>query len=169
MSKSEKKKSNDSPKTFSEYLTLKYFEENFQEMKRLSWDEMFMEIAKVVAKRSKDPHTQVGAVIVKDGRILGIGYNAEPKNFTYEFDWHSEEKYKYVIHAEMNAIANSTYFGNSINGAKIYLTLSPCHDCVKMLVQFGITEVIFEKKYKDFEEAEMIAKTAGLKLIEKKF
>ena len=76
-------------------------------LSRPTWNELFMDIAKLTAKRSKDPHTKVGAVLVKDNHILGIGYNGEPRDFSYDFDWHSSEKYDYVIHAEMNAIANA--------------------------------------------------------------
>lgn len=132
---------------------------------RPTWNDMFMQIAEVVAKRSKDPHTKVGAVIVKDNHILGVGYNAEPKGFSYDFDWHSKEKYDYVIHAELNAIANSTYFGNSIAGSTIYLTLSPCSECMKLLIQYGIGTIYYKDKYKDFEKSERMAKYSNIKLI----
>ena len=132
---------------------------------RPTWNDMFMQIAEVVAKRSKDPHTKVGAVIVKDNHILGVGYNAEPRGFSYDFDWHSKEKYDYVIHAELNAIANSTYFGNSIAGSTIYLTLSPCSECMKLLIQYGISTIYYKDKYKDFEKSERMAKYSNIKLI----
>lgn len=132
---------------------------------RPTWDEMYMKIAEVVATRSKDPHTKVGAVIVKNNHILGIGYNAEPKGFSYNFDWHSEEKYDYVIHAELNAIANSTYFGNSIAGSTMYLTLSPCCECMKLLIQYGIDTVYYKDTYKDFEKSKKMAKYSNIKLI----
>jgi len=132
---------------------------------RLTWDEMYLEIAKIVAKRSKDPHTKVGAVLVKDNHILSIGYNAEPKNCKYKFNWHSTEKYAYVIHAELNAIANATYYGNSIQDSVIYLTLSPCHDCMKLLIQYGIKKVYFLDIYKDFALTKKLAKSSGIKLI----
>lgn len=132
---------------------------------RPSWNEMYMQIAEIVAKRSKDPHTKVGAVIVKDNRILGIGYNAEPKNFSYEFDWNSAEKYDYVIHAELNAISNATYYGNSIEGSTIFLTLSPCHECMKLLIQYGIRTIYYKDKYKDFDLSEKMAKHSNIKMI----
>lgn len=132
---------------------------------RLTWDEMYLEIAKIVAKRSKDPHTKVGAVLVKDNHILSIGYNAEPKNCKYKFNWHSTEKYDYVIHAELNAIANATYYGNSIQDSVIYLTLSPCHDCMKLLIQYGIKKVYFLDVYKDFALTKKLATSSGIKLI----
>ena len=132
---------------------------------RPTWNELFMDIAKLTAKRSKDPHTKVGAVIVKDNHILGLGYNAEPRGFSYDFDWNSKEKYDYVIHAELNAIANSTYFGNSIAGSTIYLTLSPCSECMKLLIQYGIGTIYYKDKYKDFEKSEKMAKYSNIKLI----
>jgi len=133
---------------------------------RPAWNDMFMRIAEIVATRSKDPHTKVGAVIVKDNHILGIGYNAEPKGFAYNFDWNSKEKYDYVIHAELNAIANSTYFGNSIAGSVIYLTLSPCKECMKLVAQYGIKTVYYKEKYKDFELTKKFAKYANIDLIQ---
>ena len=78
---------------------------------RYSWQKMYIEIAKVVAKRSEDPRTKVGAVLVKDGCIIGVGYNGVPRHCNYAFDWNTDEKYKFVIHAEMNAIANANMQG----------------------------------------------------------
>lgn len=132
---------------------------------RYSWQKMFIEIAKVVAKRSADPHTQVGAVLVKDNHVIGVGYNGAPKQFKYDFDWHSSEKYDYVIHAEMNAVANSNAMGVNCDGADIYLTLSPCHDCIKLLIQHGIKTVYYINEYKDFELTKKIANNANIELV----
>lgn len=131
---------------------------------RPSWDETFMDIAKVVAKRSKDPHTKVGCVIVKDGRILSIGYNGEPRQFNYHFDWSSTEKYDYVIHAELNAIANANYNGVSVKDSTVYLTLSPCKDCIKLLAQHGIRQIFYLDEYKDFDKTKFIAANANVVL-----
>lgn len=131
---------------------------------RPTWTETFFELAKVIAKRSKDPKTKVGAVLVKNGRVIGLGYNGEPKEFTYSFNWDSEEKYDYVIHAELNAIANACSIGANVAGSDIYLTLSPCSNCIKLLIQHDIKNVYFLKKYKDFELTEKIAKHANIKL-----
>lgn len=126
---------------------------------RPSWAETFVAVAKDVARRSKDPHTKVGAVLVKNNCILATGYNGDPRGFSYAFDWSTEEKYDYVIHAEMNAIANAVYngAGNSIKGSEIYLTLSPCHHCILQLIQFGVAKVHYLKEYKDFELTKKIA------------
>lgn len=133
---------------------------------RITWQDMFFEIADIVSKRSKDPHTQVGAVLVKENHIIGIGYNGDPKSFTYEFNWNTEEKYNYVIHAEMNAIANANYIGVNCKDADIYITHSPCNKCILLLIQHGIKNVYFKKKYKDFELTKKIADNSSINLIQ---
>ena len=120
----------------------------------ISWEEYFMAIAKLSAMRSKDPSTQVGACIVSnDNRILSIGYNGAPNGFCDdEFPWAREganldTKYPYVVHAELNAILNSTV---DLAGCRIYVSLFPCNECTKAIIQSGITEIIYEDdKYHD--------------------
>ena len=115
----------------------------------ISWDEYFMGVAKLSAKRSKDPNTQVGCCIVnQDKRIVAVGYNGLPKNCIDEdYPWTSrvgdlhETKYAYVVHAELNAILNAT---TPLKGCTLYVTLYPCNECVKSIIQSGISEVIFE-------------------------
>ena len=115
----------------------------------ISWDEYFMGVAKLSAKRSKDPNTQVGCCIVnQDKRIVAVGYNGLPKNCIDEdYPWASrvgdlhETKYAYVVHAELNAILNAT---TPLKGCTLYVTLYPCNECVKSIIQSGISEVIFE-------------------------
>ena len=122
----------------------------------INWDQYFMGVAVLSAKRSKDPNTQVGACLVnKDKRIVGIGYNGFPRHIDDDsFPWTdkeklSESKYAYVVHAEANAILNAT---QSLVDATIYVTLFPCHECVKLLIQSGITEFIYySDKYNDTE------------------
>ncbi len=126
-------------------------------MDRYSWQKMYIEIAKVVAKRSEDPRTKVGAVLVKDGCIIGVGYNGVPRHCNYTFDWNSDEKYKYVIHAEMNAIANANMQGISCKDADIYITLSPCSECMKLLVQHQIRNVFYLEQYREFTTTKFIA------------
>jgi dCMP deaminase len=135
---------------------------------RPTWFETYIEIAKVISKRSKDPHTKVGAVLVKDGCVIGVGYNGEPRNCSVDFNWNSEEKYDYVVHAEMNAIANACSIGVSCVGADIFITMSPCHDCLKLLIQHKIKNIYFLTKYKDFELTEKIAKNSQINLIQLK-
>ena len=117
----------------------------------LSWDEFFMGVAKMAAGRSKDPSTQVGACIVsKENRILSIGYNGAPNRFEDdEFPWNRESKdsletkYPYVCHAELNAILNFPGSKKDLEGSKIYVDLFPCNECAKIIIQAGITEVIY--------------------------
>ena len=123
----------------------------------LSWDEYFMNIAKLSAMRSKDPNTQVGACIVdKNNRILSIGYNGAPNNFNDDkFPWSRgglplKTKYLYVCHAELNAILNFYGEKTRLNDAKLYVTLFPCNECAKAVIQSGIKEIIYEiDKYAD--------------------
>ena len=113
----------------------------------LSWDEYFMGIAILSAHRSKDPNTNVGACIVSDeNRILSMGYNGMPAGCSDDlFPWNREgdladTKYAYVCHAEMNAILN--YTGTTaIKGSKLYVTLFPCNECTKAIIQKGIKEI----------------------------
>lgn len=123
----------------------------------LSWDEYFMGVAKLSALRSKDPNTRVGACIVNsDLRIVGIGYNGMPKGADDQiFPWQNEgefleTKYPYVVHAEANAILNAT---QSLKNAMIYVTLFPCNECTKLIIQSGIKEIVFEDdKYQNSKE-----------------
>ncbi|CAG9833903.1 unnamed protein product [Diabrotica balteata] len=112
----------------------------------LTTEAFFMEIAKLAAQRSKDPVTQVGACIVKDNKhVVGIGYNHMP-NDSDEFSWENTEgnkhdnKHIYVIHAEKCAILNKTA---DINGCTIYVTLFPCNECAKDVIEAGIKEVVY--------------------------
>lgn len=112
----------------------------------ISWDEYFMGVALLAAKRSKDPNTQVGACIVdKNNVILSTGYNGFPVGCSDdEFPWArtgDETKYPYVVHAELNAILNSG--GKSLRGATIYVGLFPCNGCAKAIIQSGIREVVY--------------------------
>ncbi len=119
----------------------------------ISWDEYFMGIAMLAARRSKDPSTQVGACIVsKDNIIISTGYNGMPKGCSDdEFPWNrdgEENKYPYVVHAELNAILNAN--GRDLRDSRIYVALFPCNECAKAIIQSGIKEVIYlSDKYAD--------------------
>lgn len=133
---------------------------------RMSWDKMFMEIAKIVAMRSADPKTQVGGVLVKNNRILSIGYNGGISNFQLDFDWATEEKYIYVVHCEENCLANASIIGANVEGSTLYITLSPCNHCIKLLAQAGVKTIFYITEYKDFETTKRIAEAAGVNLVE---
>ena len=119
----------------------------------ISWDEYFMGVAKLSGMRSKDPNSQVGSCIVsQDNKILSMGYNGFPKGCSDdEFPWAREgvdleKKYFYVVHSELNAILN--YRGGSLEGAKLYVSLFPCNECAKAIIQAGIKTVIYgDDKY----------------------
>ena len=121
----------------------------------ISWDEYFMGVAVLSSMRSKDPNTQVGACIVSDdNKIIGVGYNGFPRGcsdddlpWAREGGW-CETKYPYVCHAELNAILNRST--GSLKGAKVYVTLFPCNECAKAIIQSGIKEIVYmSDKYAD--------------------
>ena len=121
----------------------------------ISWDEYFMAVAKLAGMRSKDPNTQVGACIVSaDNKILSMGYNGFPCGCSDdEFPWSRADddplktKYVYVTHSELNAILN--YRGGSLEGSKLYVSLFPCNECAKAIIQAGIRTVIYDSdKYR---------------------
>lgn len=127
----------------------------------LTWDEYFIGLAKLSQRRSKDPDMQVGAVIVTpEKRIVGIGYNGFPDNKgktrvdnDIAFPWgkvssaYSETKHAYVIHAEENAIINATR--KDLSGCTMYVTHFPCNHCSKILIQNGITELVYDQPPKE--------------------
>lgn len=124
----------------------------------LSKQEAYMAIAKIISKRSKDPNTQVGSVIVSaDDRILSLGYNGFPNGCSDDdFPWGREDpdeyntKYPYVCHAELNAILNFKGINRDLIGSTIYITLFPCRECTKAIIQSGISNIKYlENKYKD--------------------
>jgi len=127
----------------------------------ISWDEYFMGISLLSAQRSKDSHTQVGACIVsQDNKILSVGYNGMPTGCSDdEMPWDRngeflDTKYPFVCHAELNAILN--HAAGSLQNAKIYVSLFPCNECAKAIIQSGIKEVVYmSDKYAD--EANTIA------------
>ena len=113
----------------------------------ISWDEYFMGVAVLSSKRSKDPSTQVGACLVSpDKKIVGIGYNGFPIGISDDkFPWDNQgefldTKYPYVVHAEPNAILNAT---TSLVGCSLYVTLFPCNECAKLIIQSKIKEIVY--------------------------
>ena len=138
----------------------------------ISWDEYFMGIAMLAARRSKDRNTQVGACIVsKDNIIISTGYNGMPKGCsddTFPWDRTGEEtKYPYVVHAEVNSILNAN--GRDLRGSKLYVALFPCNECDKAIIQSGVREVYYlSDKYADSPTtiaSKRMLDAAGLKYI----
>lgn len=121
----------------------------------ISWNQFFMGVATIASLRSKDPHTTVGCVIVNsENRIISTGYNGFPKLKDADsdsiFPWSKnssdeyETKYPYVIHAEVNAILNAS---QPIKECTLYVTWFPCNECAKLIVQSGISKVIYLNKH----------------------
>lgn len=128
----------------------------------ISWDEYFMGIALLSAKRSKDPGTQVGACIVnQDKKIVGVGYNGLPQGCEDDdFPWGRngeflETKYPYVCHAELNAVLNST---QSLKDCTIYVSLFPCNECAKVIIQSGIKEIVYLSDKYNGTESDLASK-----------
>ena len=153
----------------------KYFAtiESMKKYDNISWDEYFMGMAVLSALRSKDPNTKVGAVIVSpDNKVISIGYNGMPRLVDEEqLSWNKGEgldsKYLYVCHAEFNAILN-TQVGGTLKGATLYVTLFPCNECAKAVIQTGIREIVYlNDKYADqvnFQASRKMLELAGVKL-----
>ena len=115
----------------------------------ISWDEYFMGVAHLSGMRSKDPNTQVGACIVsQDNKILSMGYNGFPLGCSDdEFPWEregeaNETKYPFVTHSELNAILN--FRGGTLEGSKLYVSLFPCNECAKAIIQSGIKTIVYD-------------------------
>jgi len=121
-------------------------------MKIISFQDMFMNLSYIISKRSKDPNTQVGATIVFNNKIIGMGYNGFPNtnndfNNDKIYPWSKDtidNKYLYVVHAELNAILNSS---NIPYGSILYTTLYPCNECAKAIIQAGIKTIYYVDNY----------------------
>ena len=143
----------------------------------IGWNDYFMGVSLLAADRSKDPSTQVGACIVSDdNRILSTGYNGFPKGCSDdEFPWNRDEKlgetkYNFVVHAELNAILNAG--GKSLVGSRIFVSLFPCHECAKAIIQSGVKEVVYlSDKYNGTvsdNASKRMLQSAGVKLTKMK-
>ena len=140
----------------------------------LTWDEYFMGLAHLSALHSKDPNTQVGAAIVDENhRVVSVGYNGMPKGCSDDvFPWSREgailqTKYAFVVHAELNAILNSKY---PVSGCTLYVSLFPCNECAKAIIQAGIRRIVYESdKYQNTDTtiaSRRMLKAAGIELVQ---
>lgn len=144
-------------------------------MNRPSWDEYFMQMAELTAKRSTCLRRQVGAIIVKDKHIVATGYNGAPKGLPHcnelggcyreKVGIPSGERHELcrALHAEQNAIIQAATLGQSIEGATIYVTHQPCIICAKMIINAGISRIVVRSGYPDKMSEEMV-KEASLKI-----
>ena len=145
---------------------------NFDE--RQSWDLYFMHLAEETAKMSKDPKTKVGACIVKNKRILSLGYNGAPRNFPDELVPINNDavelqnkKSTFMAHAELNAILNYRGSLAEFEGATVYVTLSPCYECAKAMAQVGIKKIIYKDTYHKMDNwlvSRYILKQCGIEI-----
>ena len=126
-------------------------------------DKFYMEFARHSATKSKDNSTKVGACLVNDNRLLSIGYNGAPRGFPDEKVpiTHNENdpiefrKNSYMVHAELNSILNYGGSLKDLQGATLYVTISPCHECAKTIIQTGIKRVVYLEEYHRSETARM--------------
>ena len=144
-------------------------------MKRPSWDEYFMEMAELTAKRSTCMRRSVGAVIVKDRHAIATGYNGAPRGIAHceerggclrqQMNIPSGQRHELcmALHAEQNAIIQAAAMGHGIEGGTIYITHQPCAICAKMIINAGITRIVIKEGYPD-ELAAAILDEAGLKI-----
>jgi len=136
------------------------------------WDKRFLNLAKEISTWSKDPSTQVGAIAVKDRKVLAQGYNGFPKNMKDLEDRYNnrEEKYTYIVHAEKNVIYNATYNGVSLKDSTMYVYGLPvCSECAKGIIQCGVKRVVMlemivpEKWRESFKNTKLMFDEAGVK------
>ena len=136
------------------------------------WDKRFLNLAKEISTWSKDPSTQVGAIAVKDRKVLAQGYNGFPRNMKDLEDRYNnrEEKYTYIVHAEKNVIYNATYNGVSLKYSTMYVYGLPvCAECAKGIIQCGVKRVVMlemivpEKWRESFKNTKLMFDEAGVK------
>lgn len=131
--------------------------------KKLRYDRAYLRMAKTWSELSHCDRKQVGAIIVKDGMIISDGYNGAPSGFDNCCENAAGETHWYVLHAEANAILKVAKSTHNCSGATLYLTLSPCRDCSKLVVQSGIKRVVFINGYKDTSGIDFL-KEAGIEI-----
>jgi len=146
-------------------------------IKMKTWNRYFLDMLPLIASRSKDPHTQMGAIIVgPKNEIRATGYNSFPRGIKDDVPERLERdtKYSYIEHSERNAIYAAARVGVPLEGCKIYITCIPCFDCARAIIQSGIINIIidgdFLDKYnslkytKDFEKVKELLEEAGVNM-----
>ena len=127
------------------------------------FDERYLEMASVWAKNSYCKRRQVGALLVKDRMIISDGYNGTPAGFENICEDESGATKPYVLHAEANAITEVAQSGNSSAGATLYVTASPCVECAKLIIQSGLTRVVYSDEYRLTDGIDLLRK-AGVEV-----
>jgi dCMP deaminase len=136
---------------------------SYELIKQKRYDQAYLRMASEWAKLSHCSRKQVGAIIVKNGTIIADGYNGTPSGFENMCETDEGSTKWYVLHAEANAILKVARSNNSCEGSTLYITLSPCKDCSKLIIQAGIKRVVFINKYKDTSGIDFLEK-AGVEL-----
>lgn len=134
------------------------------EEKRLRYDKAYLRMAQTWAELSHCERKKVGALIVRDGRIISDGYNGTPAGFPNCCENQQGETEWYVLHAEANAILKVARSTNDCSGATLFITLSPCKDCSKLVLQAGIKRVVYMTEYKDTTGVDFL-KSAGVEVV----
>ena len=124
--------------------------------KQLKLDEVFINIAKEVGSLSHCTRSKVGAVLVKDGNVISFGYNGTPAGMDNGCEENNVTKEE-VIHAEMNSILKAAKSGNSVEGSTLYLTLSPCKECSKLILQSGVKKVVYLNTYRNLDGIQFLS------------
>jgi len=133
--------------------------------KQLKYDKAYLRLAKSWSSLSHCVRKKVGAIIVKDGMIISDGFNGTPSGFDNSCENVQGETHWYVLHAEANAILKVAKSSNNCKGSTLYITLSPCKDCSKLILQAGIKRVVYQNLYKDASGLEFL-KGAGIELLQ---
>lgn len=133
--------------------------------KQLRYDQAYLKMAKSWSELSHCSRKKVGAIIVKNDMIISDGYNGTPSGFDNCCENQNGETHWYVLHAEANAILKVAKSTNNCEGATLYLTLSPCKDCTKLILQAGIKRVVYSMNYKDTEGVEFL-RSAGIEVVQ---
>lgn len=135
-----------------------------KESKQTQFDKRYLEMARIWAKNSYCKRKQVGALIVKDRQIISDGYNGTPAGFDNICEDDQNVTIPYVLHAEANAITKVAKSNNSSQDATLYVTMSPCMECSKLIIQAGITRIVFAELYSKNEGLKLL-KAAGVKVV----
>lgn len=133
--------------------------------KQLRYDRAYLRMAREWAKLSHCHRKQVGAILVKNGMIISDGYNGTPSGFHNDCEGEDGETLWYVLHAEANAISKVARSTNNANGATLYLTLSPCKECSKLILQAGIQRVVYTRQYSDSDGTDFL-QSSGVEVVQ---
>ena len=137
---------------------------NLNQEKQSKIDSLYLRMANVWAENSHCKRNKVGCLIVKDRRIISDGYNGTPSGFINDCEDCDNKTLPTVLHAEANAITKLAMSTNSSEGSTLYVTLSPCFDCAKLIIQSGIKRIVYSETYRNTDSFELF-REAGIEII----